>query len=75
VPVDPISAHDAQVPAHAVEQQTFCSQWFELHIAAAVQAAPLGSLPQLPLTQLLGETQSAEVAQVILQIGVAVSQM
>jgi len=75
VPVDPISAHDAHVPAHAVEQQTLCSQWFELHIAAAVQAAPLGSLPQLPLTQLLGETQSALVAQVILQIGVAVSQM
>lgn len=75
MPVDPVSAHDAHVPAHAVEQQTLCSQWFELHIAAAVQAAPLGSLPQLPLTQLLGDTQSAVVPQVILQVAAVVSQM
>ena len=51
----------------AVEQQTPCAQKFELHIAAAVQAAPLGSLPQLMLTQLFGDTQSAAVlVQVVL---------
>jgi hypothetical protein len=74
VPVDPDSAHDAHVPAHAVEQQMNCSQWAELHIAAAVHAAPLGNLPQLMLTQLFGDTQSVLAPQVVLQVGVAVSQ-
>jgi hypothetical protein len=51
----------------AVEQQTPCAQKPELHIAGAVQAAPFGSLPQLMLTQLFGDTQSAAVlVQVVL---------
>jgi hypothetical protein len=68
-PSDPASAHDAQIPVlQAVEQQTPCAQKFELHIAAAVQAAPLGNLPQLMFTQLLGDTQSVAVlVQVVLQ--------
>jgi hypothetical protein len=72
VPADPVSAHDRQVPGHAVEQQTFCSQKFELHIAAAVQAAPLGSFPQLMLMQLFGDTHSLVAAHVVLQVGVPV---
>ena len=35
---------------------------------------PSGNLPQLPLTQLLGDTQSAVVPQVILQVSVVASQ-
>ena len=35
---------------------------------------PSGNLPQLPLTQLFGDTQSVLVVQVILQVGVALSQ-
>jgi len=67
VPTEPASAHDAQVPAHAVEQQTPCAHWPELHIAPAVHVAPLGNLPQLMLTQLLGATQSvAALVQLVL---------
>ena len=68
MPADPISAHDTHVPEHAVEQQTPCAHWFELHSPGIVQAAPLGSLPQLMLMQLFGATQSAAaVVQVVLQ--------
>jgi hypothetical protein len=69
VPIDPVNAHDTQIPVEqAVEQQTPCSQKFELHIAGDVHAAPLGSLPQLMLTQLFGDTQSVAVlVQVVLQ--------
>jgi hypothetical protein len=67
-PAEPVSAHETQVPAQAVEQQTLCAQTFELHMLAAVQAAPFGSLPQLPPVQLLGDTQSvAALVQVVLQ--------
>jgi hypothetical protein len=58
VPTEPVSAHDAQSPVHAVEQQTPCAHWFELHISAEVHGAPLGSFPQLMPVQLFGATQS-----------------
>jgi hypothetical protein len=67
VPADPVSAQDMQVPVQAVSQQTPCAQKPETHDAAVVQAAPGGSLPQLPLLQTLGATQSALVVQVALQ--------
>lgn len=73
VPAVPISAHDTQVPAHAVAQQTLCVQLLWAHWFAIAQGWPSASLPQLPLTQLLVATQSALVVQVILQVGVAVS--
>lgn len=68
MPTEPVNAHDAQVPAHAVVQQTPWAQKFELHWLFIMHAAPTGSLPQLMLTQLLGATQSAAVlVQVVLQ--------
>jgi hypothetical protein len=46
---------------------------FELHIAADVQGAPLGSLPQLMPVQLFGGTQSPfPVHGIIRQVGVPV---
>ncbi len=71
VPVVPVSAHDMHVPVQAVSQQTPCAQKPDWQEAAAVQAAPGGSLPQLPLVQTLGETQSALVVQVALHAAVA----
>jgi hypothetical protein len=68
VPAVPIRAHDTQVPAHAVEQHTPCAQTLCAHWPAIVQGWPSASLPQLMLTQLLGDTQSvAAVVQVVLQ--------
>ncbi len=68
MPAEPVSAHDAQVPAQAVEQQTLCSQKVELHSAPIVHVAPRGNLPQLMLMQLFGATQSAAVVvQLVLQ--------
>ena len=72
MPTEPVRAHDRHVPVHAVEQQTPWAQTFELHIADAVHGAPLGSLPQLVLTQLFGATQSPFPAQVVRQVGVPV---
>jgi hypothetical protein len=65
VPGEPVSAHDAQFAVHAVVQQTPCAQKVELHWAPIVHAAPIGSLPQLPLTQLFGETQSAAMVATV----------
>lgn len=67
LPSLPATAHDLQVPAHAVAQQTPCAQMLELQSAAAVQPAPFGFLPQLELTQALGETQSAVLVQSVRQ--------
>jgi hypothetical protein len=66
VPTDPVSAHDWQVPVHALAQQNPCAQKPELHSAAAPHAAPIGFLPQLMALQLLGDVQSAVVEQVVL---------
>ena len=67
MPSEVASAHDAQLPVHAVVQQTPCSQKFELHWLSAAHVAPTGSLPQLMLMQLLGATQSvAAVVQLVL---------
>jgi hypothetical protein len=65
VPSLPTTAHDLQVPEQAVMQHLPCAQIFELHSASAPQLAPIGFGPQLPMTQLLGVTQSASVAHVV----------
>ena len=53
-----------------MSQQTPCAQNPDTHDAAVVQAAPGGSLPQLPLAQTLGATQSALVVHVALHAAV-----
>ena len=70
VPTVPASAHDRQIPTHAVAQQTPCSQKLELHSAAAAQVAPIGFLPQLPVMQVFGFVQSAVDPQVVRQVPV-----
>jgi hypothetical protein len=59
------SAHDLHVPEHAVEQQTPCAQIPELHWSSPPHTAPIGFLPQLPPTQVLGAMQSASVVHVV----------
>jgi hypothetical protein len=60
----PAIAHDLQVPAQAVVQQTPCAQIADAHSVPAVHEAPGGFGPQLPFTQAAPATQSAAVAQV-----------
>ena len=67
VPVVPDRAQDMQISVQAVSQQTPWAQKPETQDAAAVQAAPGGSLPQLPLLQTFGDTQSLSPAHVALQ--------
>ena len=55
-----------QVPVQALLQQTPCAQKPDAHAEATVQGAPGGDLPQLLLTQELGETQSVFAEQVVL---------
>ena len=65
VPSLPATAHDLHVPVQAAEQHRPCAQIAELHSASAPQAPPSGFLPQLLLTHVLGETQSASVMQLV----------
>jgi hypothetical protein len=65
VPIVPVSAQETQLPVQAALQQTPWAQKLELHSAAMVQAAPFGSLPQLPLMQVFGAAQSAFAVQVV----------
>ena len=69
-PTLPGTAHDLQVPEHAVVQQTCCEQNPDAHSLAAVQPAPGGLGPQLPLTHAAGATQSALVTQIDRQLPV-----
>jgi hypothetical protein len=68
VPARTPSAHDRQVPAHAVEQHTPCSQKPDSHSEASVHGPPGGLRPQLPFTQAAGATQSALLVQVVRQL-------
>jgi len=68
VPSLPPTAHDLHVPVQVVMQQRPCAQIFELHSSSPPQEAPIGFGPQLPLMQLLGETQSASVLQLVRQV-------
>lgn len=51
VPVEPVSAHDMQVPAQAVMQQTPCAQCPDPQSESAEQVVPSPFLAQLPPTQ------------------------
>jgi hypothetical protein len=66
VPTVPVSAHDWQVPPHAVMQQTPCAQKPEPHSPLAPQATPTPLRAQLLPMQVNGATQSASTAQVAL---------
>jgi hypothetical protein len=61
------SAHDWQVPAQAVLQQTPCAQKPETHSAPVAHARPLTLSPHDPFVQTAGEAQSASEVQVPLQ--------
>jgi hypothetical protein len=66
VPSAPAIAHDLQPPAHAVAQQTPCAQTVELHSLPSAHATPIGFLPQLPMVQTLGATQSVLSVHMVL---------
>jgi hypothetical protein len=68
VPSLPATAHERHVPAQAVPQHLPCAQNVELHSSLLPQVAPIGFLPQLPATQLLGATQSASDVHVVRQV-------
>jgi len=70
VPALPVSAHDWQVPAQAVAQQTPCAQIPDRQTDPDAQAEPFGNWPQLPLLHVFGETQSLLLAQVVLHAAV-----
>jgi len=65
VPALPDSAHDLQVPAQVVAQQTPVAQMLELHSPSAPHGAPGGFLPQLPLMHVAGATQSVSFMHVV----------
>ena len=67
VPPVPVSAHDMQLSAHAVRQQTPCAQKPLLHSLPAVHEAPSGLRPQLDAVQTFPVVHSAEVEQVARQ--------
>ena len=62
VPIVPVRAHEMQVQAQALLQQTPWAQNPDAQAVPTVQVAPGGSLPQE-----LGETQSVLIEQVVLQ--------
>jgi hypothetical protein len=74
VPADPVSAHDWQVPVHAVAQHTPCAQKPDAHSVAPAHVCPSGFLEQVPPLHTLGATQSALVVQVVLHASVVVLQ-
>jgi hypothetical protein len=74
VPGAVASAHDWQVPVHAVAQHTPCAQKPDAHSAAAAQVRPSGFLEQVPPLQTLGEAQWASVVHVVRQAFAVVSQ-
>jgi hypothetical protein len=59
----PVSAHDRQVPVHAVRQQTPWAQNPLLHSVPAPQEAPSGLSPQLEAVQTLPVVHSDDVVQ------------
>ena len=65
MPSTPLPFFPAEQAKHRLvqllSQHRPCEQNPELHSAAPPQAAPMGFKPQLPLLQLLGDAQSAEV--------------
>jgi hypothetical protein len=66
VPTVPASAHDWQVPPHAVWQQTPCAQNPKAHSLFDAQVAPTAFFTQLPPLQMNGEMQSVSTVHVVL---------
>jgi hypothetical protein len=66
VPGAVATAHDWQVPEHAVRQQTPCAQTPVAHALPSLHGAPGDLSPQEPLLHTEGETQSASDAHVAL---------
>jgi hypothetical protein len=66
-PTLPASAHDWQVPAQAVAQQTPCSHRLVWQSPGAVQVMPVGRFAQAPITQTLGAVQSPSTVHDVLQ--------
>jgi len=66
-PAEPATEQDLQVPVQAVAQQVPCSQKPDRHSDAAPHVRPVGFLPQAPLTQTLGDTQSVSAVHPTLQ--------
>ena len=65
----PVSAHDMQLSAHAVRQQTPCAQNAAVAFAARARTtAPSGLRPQLDAVQTLPVVHSAEVEQLARQL-------
>ena len=67
VPALPSSAHDRQLPAHAVRQQIPCAQMPLPHSLPSPQMAPSGLRPHEPSLQMPGGAQSASAVHVDLQ--------
>ena len=68
VPADPASAHDWQVPVHAVWQQMPCWQKPDMQSLAAAQVAPVGFFVHAPPTHTFGARQSASAVHEVLQM-------
>ena len=68
VPPVPVSAHDMQLSAHAVRQQTPCAHTPLLHSPPAAQEAPSGLRPQLDAVQTFPVVHSADVEQLARQL-------
>jgi hypothetical protein len=68
VPTVPVRLQLLHVAEQASLQQTPCSQYPDMHSAAVVQMAPLDFCTQTLPTQLYPGTQSALVAQLVLQL-------
>ena len=60
-PMVPASAQERHVPAQAVAQHTPCAQKPDVHSVPAEQNAPMGLVPQLAATHVLGDRQSSLV--------------
>jgi len=77
VPSEPAIAHDEQVVAQVVAQQTPCWQCAAeaTHWLSAVQAAPCDRRPQLfvVVLQVFGDAQSVVAVQLVLQMFIVVS--
>jgi hypothetical protein len=63
VPCLPATAHDLQLPEHAVVQQTPCAHTWPAHSTSEPHTAPGGLRPQEPPMHVDGDAQSALVAQ------------
>jgi hypothetical protein len=74
VPIRPLWSQLTQAPVQATLQQNPSAQKFDAHCEPAVQTAPIGFGPQLPLTHLAPLTQSPSAVQVTTQALVLVSQ-